>query len=87
MATQTVIFIDKEGNLSGLADTTLDRLTDLGKKRVQRVSDIEFDEDKQVWVARDLDGFVIGEHPIRAELIAIEREYLNDRIVQEFEKQ
>jgi hypothetical protein len=80
----TTIFIDKDGNLSGLADDTLDKFTALGKKSVQRVSNVEFDHDKQLWEATSLSGTVIASHPIRSEVIQQERVYLNNCIMDSF---
>lgn len=73
----TTIFIDNEGNLSGLADDTIDKLTSLGQKLVERVSNIEFDHTHQCWVATDLEGEVIASNPIRSEVVDLERRYLN----------
>jgi hypothetical protein len=80
----SVIYISKEGNISGLADNLLDKLTSLGPKKVQRVSHVEFDESLQCWVATDLEGNVIAANSIRSKVIEAEREYLNKRIEEEF---
>ena len=80
----SVIYISKEGNISGLADNLLDKLTSLGPKKVQRVSHVEFDEDLQCWVATDLEGNVIAANSIRSKVIEAEREYLNKKIEAEF---
>jgi hypothetical protein len=80
----SVIYISKEGNISGLADNLLDKLTSLGPKKVQRVSHVEFDENLQCWVATDLQGYVIAANAIRSKVIEAEREYLNKKIEEEF---
>jgi hypothetical protein len=71
------MFIDNEGNVSGLADDNIDRLDDLGQKLVSRVSNIEFDHDHQCWVAPDLEGSVIASNPVRSRVIEAERAYFN----------
>lgn len=73
----TTFYIDNDGNLSGLADDTLDKFTTLGKKRVERVSNVEFNHDKQHWEATSMIGAAIASHPVRSEVIRLEREYLN----------
>ena len=80
----TTIYIDKEGNLSGLADDTLDKFVALGKKKVERVSNVEFDHNNQQWEATGMDGLIIASHPIRSEVIRLEREYLNKCIEDTF---
>ena len=76
----TVIFIDEDGNMSGLADDVLDKLN-LGKKEINRVSDIEWDHIEEVWVARDVaTGDVIAKNSIRSNCILAEREFLNKKI-------
>jgi len=77
---RSVIYIDKEGNLTGLADDNIDKLNSLGPKHVERVSNIEFDHDEQLWVATDLQGKVIAKDPVRGAVIEAEREYLNRQI-------
>jgi hypothetical protein len=78
------IYIDKEGNLSGLADDTLDKLHHMGIKNVSRVSNVEFDHTHQCWTATDLDGCVIAEGKVRSEVIEAERRYLNKTIEDAF---
>ena len=73
----TTIFIDKEGNVSGLADDTIDKLDSLGSKRVKRVSNVEFDHKAQMWVAEDMSGHIIAKHNVRSQVIEAEREYFN----------
>lgn len=79
----TVVYIDNQGNLSGLADDTLDKLT-LGPKTVERVSNVEFDHVLQCWVATDMHGVLIASHPVRSVVIDMERTYLNKRIEDTF---
>jgi hypothetical protein len=76
----SILYIDKCGNIEGLADDVLDKLRSLGPKTVKRVSNVEFDYALQCWVATDLDGKVIASHPIRSEVIAAERKHLNKLI-------
>jgi hypothetical protein len=45
---RSVIYIDNEGNLIGLADDNIDKLNSLGPKQVERVSNIEFDHAEQL---------------------------------------
>jgi hypothetical protein len=49
----SVIYVDKNGDIMGLADDLIDSLK-LGSKVVQRVSNVEFDHTQQLWVAADL---------------------------------
>lgn len=74
------IYIDKEGNLSGLADDTIDRLHHMGTKQVKRVSNVEFNHEHQCWTATDLNGVVIAEGKVRSDVIAAERAHLNKLI-------
>jgi hypothetical protein len=79
----SVIYIDKEGNISGLADDLIDKLN-LGQKKVARVSNIEYDHNRDEWVAVTLDGLEIGASKVRSEVIDIERAYLNKQIERSF---
>lgn len=81
---RSVIYIDNEGNLLGLADDNIDKLNSLGPKHVERVSNIEFDHADQLWVATDLQGNVIAKNPVRGAVIEAERAYLNKQIEQTF---
>jgi hypothetical protein len=83
---RSVIYIDKEGNLSGLSDNLFDKLAALGRRAVQRVSNIEFNPRIQKWQAVDLDGNIIGVHEFRDKLIEIERDYLNTKIEEDYGK-
>ena len=76
----SVIYIDSEGNISGLSDNLFDKLAALGERAVQRVSNIEFNHELQLWEAVDLEGNIIGTDKSRSKLIEIEREYLNNKI-------
>lgn len=75
----TVIYIDNSGNLSGLADDTLDKL-EIGNKTVERISNIEYNHQHAEWVAEDLEGNIIASHKIRGKVIELERAYLNRQI-------
>ena len=77
---RSVIYIDNEGNLIGLADDNIDKLNSLGPKQVERVSNIEFDHTEQLWVATDLQGEVISKNPVRGLVIEAERAHLNKQI-------
>jgi hypothetical protein len=77
---RSVIYIDNEGNLIGLADDNIDKLNSLGPKQVERVSNIEFDHVEQLWVATDLQGEVIAKNPVRGLVIDAERAHLNNQI-------
>jgi hypothetical protein len=81
---KSVIYIDTDGNLKGLADDTLDKLSSLGPKVVERVSNIEFDHSQQLWVATDLEGNIIASNPVRGMVIEAERDYLNKKIESQF---
>ena len=77
---QSKIYVDNEGNLCGLADDLIDKLYHMGEKKVERVSDVEFDHAQQCWTAKDLGGKIIAEGKIRSEVIAAEREHFNKLI-------
>jgi hypothetical protein len=81
---KSIVYIDNHGNISGLADDVVDRLYSLGKKRISRVSNVEFDHEEQLWVATDLNGRAIASSPIRSEVIDMERDYLNKKIEESF---
>lgn len=81
------IYIDKEGNLSGLADDVLDKLTSFGPRSVERVSEVEFDHNTQQWVAVDKDGNTIASDSVRSRVIDMEREHLNKIIEESFAKE
>lgn len=82
----SVIYVDKNGDIVGLADDLIDRLK-LGTKVVQRVSNVEFDHLQQVWVATDLQGNTIASDPVRGRVIDLEREYFNNTIEASFTQQ
>jgi hypothetical protein len=75
----TTIYISNDGSLHGLADDVIDKLQ-LGKKLVERVSNVEYDHNHECWVATDLEGNVIASHPVRSAVIEIEREFFNKQI-------
>jgi hypothetical protein len=77
---KTTIFIDNEGNFSGLSDDLFDKMQDLGTKLVERVSNIEYDHAHKCWVATDMDGCVISTNPVRSVVLDDERKYLNEKI-------
>lgn len=83
----TVVYIDLEGNVSGLSDTFFDKLRNLGQKQVERVSEIEFNHTRQEWEARTSAGLLIGTHKERGKLIELEREFLNTQIEKNFNEQ
>jgi hypothetical protein len=83
---RTTIYIDNDGNVSGLVDDTLDKLASLGEKLVERVSNVEFDHTHQAWVASDMEGNVINSHPVRSQVIEREREYFNRKLEDLFAK-
>jgi hypothetical protein len=80
----TVVYIDLEGDVTGLSDSFLDKLKSLGKKTVERVSNIEFNHVLQQWEARTTAGLFIGRSDERETLIALERHYLNSQIEKKF---
>jgi hypothetical protein len=81
---KTVIYVDNDGNLQGLADDIIDKLA-IGKKQIKRVSDIEWSHTENLWVAYDSQaGQVIAKAAIRSDVINAEREFLNKRIEQKF---
>ncbi len=80
---KATIYIDKQGNISGLADDFIDKL-DMGRKVVKRVSDVEWSHDQQQWEARDLSGELIAYGPIRSEVIQAERDYFNQQTEKRF---
>jgi hypothetical protein len=82
----SVIYVDKNGDIMGLADDLIDSLK-LGSKVVQRVSNVEFDHTQQLWVATDLEGKLIASDPIRSRVIDLEREYFNNTIEASFSRQ
>lgn len=81
---KTVIYIDNNGNVTGLANDVLDKLSGLGKKHIERISNIEYDEDRGEWVARDNQGIYIASHPVRSKVIEAEQNYFNKLIEQNF---
>jgi hypothetical protein len=81
---ETRLYIDKGGNVSGLADDVLDKLVALGEKEVTRVSNIEFNHDIQQWVAVDSAGEIIAVDPVRSQVVEKERKYLNSEIEKSF---
>jgi hypothetical protein len=80
---RSVIYINKDGGIVGLADDIIDGLK-LGEKTVERVSNVEFDHTQQLWVATDLFGSVIASDPVRSRVIDLEREYFNSMIEASF---
>jgi hypothetical protein len=84
---QSKIYIDKEGNLSGLADDILDMVGFIGQKQVARVSDVEYNHASCLWEARDLEGALIASGPVRSHVIDAERKYFNSLLEQKFTTQ
>lgn len=78
-----VFVVSADGQqLSAVHSEFLDRFG--GKKRVNRLSDIEFDEQQQLWVAIDKKtNVVIAKHKDRTVLIKMEHEYYSERIQKE----
>jgi hypothetical protein len=83
----SVIYIDNQGNIRGLANDILDKLSSLGPKKVNRVSNVEFDENSQCWVAIGLSGETIAAGKSRSEVIAAEQAFFNTEIEKEFATQ
>jgi hypothetical protein len=81
----TTIYIDRHGDVVGLADDLIDKLN-LGRKDVQRVSNVEFDHAQQLWVATDMSGNLIASDPVRSRVIDLEREYFNSSIERSFSR-
>ena len=84
-AMKSVIFVDNNGDLIGLADNIIDKINNLGWKQVTRVSDVEFNHKEQLWEARDLKGEIIASGSVRSDVIDKEREYFNRKIKEGFE--
>lgn len=83
---KSVIYIDKQGNLCGLACDLLDRLH-LGKKRISRISSVEYNHTRELWVAIDLDtGKEIAAHKVRSLTIEAEKKFFNKRLEEQFAK-
>ena len=66
------IVIDEDGTVRGLGDYAFGWQQLGGHVRVRRASHVVFDEAQQEWVARRVDGVVIGRGPTKA--AAIEQE-------------
>jgi hypothetical protein len=80
----TVIYIDKNGDIQGLADDFIDKL-DLGTKQVARVSDIEWNHSTNLWEAKDsVTGEIIASNSVRGNVINAERAHLNKKIEHTF---
>lgn len=62
--TKFVLTIGVDGTVTGLYN---DRLPyrELGRLSVQRASDVSFDEERQVWIAKTPEGKVLAESPNR----------------------
>lgn len=77
------IFITKEGNVISLCDDIIDNIPSLGKKTIKRETNIEFNNDSQLWEIIDLTGNVIGTNARRDRAIELEIKLVNERIKNE----
>lgn len=75
--TKAVITIQKNGAVSFLYDEKLEGLTKYGKTTVQRLSDIEFNEEEQLWETR-VNGVVLASHKTRSQALLWEKEYFSN---------
>lgn len=79
---QQVIRVRRDGSIVCLHDEKLE-LDRLGKRQVRRASHVEFDEDRQQWVARvAATGEEIHASASRQECLAAEAHFFNQRLRQ-----
>lgn len=71
------VFLGKGGGDLTYLHTDAVDMSRFGKKRVQRASDVEFNEGTQKWQARLNNGEVIAESEIRQEVLDAERVYID----------
>lgn len=64
-----------DGTCAGLYTEMID-LSQLGLLRVNRVSNIVFDNDKQVWRVKNLQGMALYESPSRQKCLKWEQTYI-----------
>ncbi|MDE1822122.1 MAG: hypothetical protein KGI98_14880 [Euryarchaeota archaeon] len=81
MTTRTLV-IGSDGTIRSVYDDSISAgvLTAVGPLHVRRASMVEFEEARQVWVARTLDGEVLAEGPRRDEVVAAEVRILEGRL-------
>jgi len=77
---QTSIFIDENGDIEAINDHFVDGL-DLGVREMQRVSDVEFDSETQMWYAEIREDFLASQHVASIRLTAPTRQEALDREV------
>lgn len=66
----------QDGTCAGLYTEMID-LTQLGRLQVKRVSNIVFDNEKQVWRVKDKRGFPLFTAPSRRDCLEWEKQYFS----------
>jgi len=67
------LFVSGGGNQVSYLHSDKVQLSQMGKKEVVRASDVEFDHDKQEWVATLMDGTEIARDKFRDRVLEVER--------------
>jgi hypothetical protein len=73
------IVVGEDGVCRSLWTDLID-LTEIGTCHVERASNVEFNNETQMWEARLLDGTLIGQDRSRSGAIQQEIDYLNERL-------
>jgi hypothetical protein len=80
-AKDRVLVIDGEGTLHGLYDPTLKKIG--GEMTVVRASEVEFDNERQIWDVVLADGTHVCSREDRPDAIDAEVDYLNAKIAED----
>lgn len=70
------LFFRPDGTIEGLNPDGFP-LQSLGNAKISRASNVEFNEQRQVWVVSLPNGQEIFSHPVRAKALEMERKYFN----------
>ena len=76
MSENATLVFRPDGICAGLYMEIID-LSELGCLQVERVSNIVFDNDKQVWRVKDKQGFPLFTAPTRRQCLEWEQEYFS----------
>ncbi len=72
----TSLVFKPDGTCVGLYTELID-LTAIGRLRIKRVTNIEFDNNRQVWRVKNLQGMTLYESPSRQKCLKWEQTYIN----------
>jgi len=79
MSETAILVFKPDGTCAGLYTEMID-LSQLGLLQVNRVSNIVFENDKQVWRVKDKRGFPLFTAPTRQQCLEWEQQHFNNKL-------